>query len=284
MLVRCRGIPGLRGEHTPLRPGSPCRKASTTGLRGSADRPRHSYYANFGAHAATTGRKGLPDWRPALPAQPGQRRGAESCSTIRRRGASAIRRFATTGQNPVFLPARRLEHYHLYEDQRRRLRPAAVDRRTTRRHRAGLPSHDDIIFCSSRRNRWVACWKVPVANLHRCSGRRRESADDQQQRRPRTPRPCPRQALLYTRWEYNDPSQLAYHHLWTINLDGTGQAGLLRQHASDRHGLHAAERNGNTVNFANVPGDDARHETDSGTRTVVSVFSPGHGRPSTKDS
>ena len=29
--------------------------------------------------------------------------------------------------------------------------------------------------------------------------------------------------ILYTRWEYVDRNQLAFHHLWTTNPDGTGQ-------------------------------------------------------------
>ena len=30
--------------------------------------------------------------------------------------------------------------------------------------------------------------------------------------------------ILYTRWEYIDRSQVDYHHLWTIDPDGTGPA------------------------------------------------------------
>jgi hypothetical protein len=61
------------------------------------------------------------------------------------------------------------------------------------------------------------------------------------------------------RWEYVDRSQVHYHHLWTMNPDGTGQ----------------------TVFYGNLhPGIcmlDAKPIP--GTGKVVASFSPGHGRP-----
>ena len=38
-----------------------------------------------------------------------------------------------------------------------------------------------------------------------------------------TPWVLPDGRLLYTRWEYVDRSQVEFHHLWTMNPDGTGQ-------------------------------------------------------------
>ena len=38
-----------------------------------------------------------------------------------------------------------------------------------------------------------------------------------------TPWVLPDGRVLYTRWEYVDRSRVSYHHLWTINPDGTGQ-------------------------------------------------------------
>ena len=82
----------------------------------------------------------------------------------------------------------------------------------------------DIVFCSSRCNRWVQCWHTQVAILYRCDG-------DGGNVRPissnvehdNTPAVLPDGRILYTRWEYVDRSQVDFHHLWTINPDGTGQ-------------------------------------------------------------
>ncbi|MGL4595046.1 MAG: polysaccharide lyase family protein [Thermoguttaceae bacterium] len=82
----------------------------------------------------------------------------------------------------------------------------------------------DIIFVSSRANRWVQCWLTPVAilfgcdangqNLHQLSGNVEQD---------NTPWVLPNGQILYTRWEYIDRSQVDYHHLWTMNPDGTRQ-------------------------------------------------------------
>ncbi len=139
----------------------------------------------------------------------------------------------------------------------------------------------DIVFCSSRCNRWVACWKVPVANLHRCDG------DGENLRMissnavtENTPAVLPDGRLLYTRWEYNDRSQLAYHHLWTISLDGTGQMAYFGNMFPTGMASNITSRNGNVVDYDNVAGAEAMLDAKPipATRSVVSVFSPGHGR------
>ncbi len=139
----------------------------------------------------------------------------------------------------------------------------------------------DIVFCSSRCNRWVACWKVPVANLHRCDGDgkniRMVSSNAVTEN---TPAVLPDGRLLYTRWEYNDRSQLAYHHLWTVNLDGTGQMAYFGNMYPTGMASNIASRNGSVVRYNNVPGAEAMLDSKPipGTRSVVSIFSPGHGR------
>jgi hypothetical protein len=74
-----------------------------------------------------------------------------------------------------------------------------------------------------------------------------------------TPWMLPDGRVLYMRWEYVDRSQVHYHHLWTMNPDGTQQM----------------------VYFGNLhPGIamlDAKPIPD--TDKVVSIFSPGHGVP-----
>ena len=86
--------------------------------------------------------------------------------------------------------------------------------------------------------------------------------------------------LLYTRWEYNDRSQLCYHHLWTVNLDGTGQMTYFGNMYPTGMPYNLASREGNGVRYNNVPGAEAMLDSKPipGTRRVVSIFSPGHGR------
>jgi len=118
-----------------------------------------------------------------------------------------------------------------------------------------------IAFVSSRCKRWVNCWITQVAVLHRCdadgSNIRPISSNSEHDN---TPWMLPDGRLLYTRWEYIDRSQVDYHHLWTMNPDGTGQM----------------------VYYGNFhPGIlmiDAKPIPDS--EKTVSVFSPGHGRRS----
>ncbi len=118
----------------------------------------------------------------------------------------------------------------------------------------------DILFVSSRCKRWVQCWHTQVAVLYRCGpdgkGIRQISANVEHDN---TPWPLPDGRILYTRWEYVDRSQMRYHHLWSINPDGTGQMAF----------------------FGNMVGGmlmiDAKPIPHS--RKVVAVFSPRHGRP-----
>jgi mono/diheme cytochrome c family protein len=81
-----------------------------------------------------------------------------------------------------------------------------------------------IAFVSSRGRRWVNCWLTQVAIIHRCDadgGNLRPLSGNIEQ--DNTPWVLPDGRILYTRWEYVDRSQVSYHHLWTMNPDGTGQ-------------------------------------------------------------
>ena len=116
-----------------------------------------------------------------------------------------------------------------------------------------------IVFCSSRCNRYVPCWYVQVATLHRCDGDGKNirplSSNIEQDN---TPWVLPDGRVLYTRWEYVDRSREHFHHLWTMNPDGTGQMAY----------------------FGNMhPGDvflDAKPVP--GSAKIVMVNSPNHGR------
>ena len=81
-----------------------------------------------------------------------------------------------------------------------------------------------IVFVSSRANRYVQCWMTQVAILYSCD------ADGQDIQllsgnieHDNTPWMLPNGQILYMRWEYVDRSQVDFHHLWTMNPDGTRQ-------------------------------------------------------------
>jgi len=117
-----------------------------------------------------------------------------------------------------------------------------------------------IVFCSSRCRRFVNCWYTRVATLYRCNAgggdvRMVSSNIDHDN----TPWMLPDGRVLYMRWEYVDRSQIHFHHLWTMNPDGTGQMAY----------------------FGNMHGGIAMLDAKAipGTNKVVASFSPGHGRP-----
>ncbi|MBP5509284.1 MAG: PD40 domain-containing protein [Kiritimatiellae bacterium] len=123
---------------------------------------------------------------------------------------------------------------------------------------AWLPD-GDIIFVSARARRWVNCWLTQVATIYRMkpdgSGIRMLSANIEHDN---TPWPLPDGRIAYMRWEYVDRRQVTYHHLWTMNPDGT-QHQILQ---------------GNTY-----PGSvyiDAKPIP--GSEDIVLIDSPGHGR------
>ena len=118
-----------------------------------------------------------------------------------------------------------------------------------------------IIFCSSRCRRFVNCWYTRVATLYRCDGdgsnvRMLSSNNDHDN----TPWVLPDGRILYMRWEYVDRSQVHFHHLWTMNPDGTGQMVFF----------------GNCSSAASPCSTPSR--SPARTRSSSS-FSPGHGRP-----
>jgi len=156
------------------------------------------------------------------------------------------------------------EHFHLYE------MPLGADETGERQLRQLTDGPFDdfeptylpdggIAFISSRCKRWVNCWLTQVAIIHRCD------ADGQNIRalsanleHDNTPWALPDGRLLYQRWEYIDRSQVDYHHLWTMNPDGTGQM------------VFYGNMHPQTVMIDAKP--------IPGSRNVVAIFSPGHGR------
>ena len=117
-----------------------------------------------------------------------------------------------------------------------------------------------IVFGSSRCRRFVNCWYSRVATLYRCDAdganvRMLSSNNDHDN----TPWVLPDGRILYMRWEYVDRSQVHFHHLWTVNPDGTGQMTFY----------------GNS--FGGIAMLDAKPIP--GSKKVVVSFSPGHGMP-----
>ena len=134
-----------------------------------------------------------------------------------------------------------------------------------------------IMFCSSRSNRVVNCWRTPVATLYRCDAEggnvRMVSTNIEHDN---TPWMLPDGRLLYMRWEYVDRHQLAFHHLWTINPDGAGQ---MVYYGNQHPGTATLD-----TDPLSVPGKhpgiamlDAKPIP--GTNKAVASFSPRHGRP-----
>ena len=116
-----------------------------------------------------------------------------------------------------------------------------------------------IVFCSSRCHRFVPCWRTQVATLYRCDadgGNIRMMSNNAEQEN--TPWMMPDGRVLYMRWEYVDRHMMLYHHLWTINPDGTG----VMVYFGNQH------PGGVMIDAKPIPGTDK----------VVASFSPGHGR------
>ncbi|MCF6286341.1 MAG: hypothetical protein L3K26_14290, partial [Candidatus Hydrogenedentes bacterium] len=117
----------------------------------------------------------------------------------------------------------------------------------------------EIIFVSTRCKRWVNCWMTQVATMFRCDGNgkniRQVSGNTEHDN---TPWVMPDGRILYTRWEYVDRSQVDFHHLWTMNPDGSNQA---IYYGNTRPGILM-------IDAKPIPGTD----------NVVASFSGGQGR------
>lgn len=247
------------------------------------------WYANFGRYWC--GQKEHPDQR--LPAgwqpQPIFKQGGRLCRLNLRTGRLKVLLDDPEGgvRDPqVYYDATKMvfsyrpggqSHYHLYEINADgsglvQLTHGPFDDIEP----AYLPD-GGIMFCSSRCNRVVNCWRTPVATLYRCD------ADGSNVRvistnieHDNTPWVLPDGQILYMRWEYVDRNQLSFHHLWTINPDGTGQMAF---YGNGNPGTALMNRNP-----TGIPGThpgiamlDAKPVP--GGHKIVASFSPSHGRP-----
>ena len=84
-----------------------------------------------------------------------------------------------------------------------------------------LPN-DDIVYCSSRHHKYVQCGLAPVANLNRyfyADNMIREFVANPDS--DNFPGVLKDGRIIYMKWDYNHRSQLSFHHLWTLNPDGS---------------------------------------------------------------
>jgi len=151
------------------------------------------------------------------------------------------------------------DHYHLYEVGADGSGVRQLTRGDYDDYEAIYLPNDDILFVSTRCRRWVNCWLTQVGVLYRCGpdgGNIHPVSSNNDH--DNTPWMMPDGRVLYMRWEYTDRSQVHFHHLWTVNPDGTGQM----------------------VYFGNMHGGIVMLDAKPipGTDRVLAIFSPGHGR------
>lgn len=116
----------------------------------------------------------------------------------------------------------------------------------------------DILYTSDRLHRTVQCWMVPVSNLHRWfRGENKIRAISVNPDVDNRPRLLSDGRIIYMRWDYNHRSQVSYHHLWTMNPDGSNDMIYL---GNDKPG-------GLFIGAQQLPGKDG----------VVFTCAPGHG-------
>ena len=117
----------------------------------------------------------------------------------------------------------------------------------------------DIVFVSSRAGRGVPCWRTQVGLLHRCeadgSGIRMLSNGIEHEIRPWLLHDG---RIVYNRWEYINRGFGDFHHLWTMNPDGTGS---MTFYGNFHPGFAITEARP-------IPGSDR----------VLCIFGPAHGR------
>ena len=117
----------------------------------------------------------------------------------------------------------------------------------------------DLLFVSTRCNRWVNCWLTQVGVLYRCDadgGNIQPLSSNIEH--DNTPSVLPSGKILYMRWEYVDRSQVEFHHLWTMNPDGSNQEIYYGNEVSW----------GVFLSCRSIPNDPR----------VMGIYSPGHGR------
>ena len=216
------------------------------------------WYANFGWDSRGTNRKYYHDYGTlsVLDLETGElthviedKKGGVRDPQLHYSGAKILFSYRKGGQ----------PFYHLYE--------IGVDGKDLRQLTSGdfndieptyLPD-GGIAFCSSRCNRYVNCWFTHVAVIHRCdSDGKNIRALSPNIEHDNTPWVLPGGKIIYQRWEYIDRSRVRFHHLWTMDPDGTDQM------------VYYGNMHPGTVMIDAKP--------IPGSSKTVAAFCPGHGR------
>lgn len=91
-----------------------------------------------------------------------------------------------------------------------------------------------IVFSSSRTVQIVDCWKTPVSNLYICNADGSEIIRvGYDQVHTTYPTVTEDGRVLYTRWDYNDRTQMFVQALFSMNADGTGQTAVFGNNSNN---------------------------------------------------
>jgi len=86
---------------------------------------------------------------------------------------------------------------------------------------AYLPN-GDIVYASTRMGKTVQCFFMPATDIHRWyKSLGKIAVLTHNPDVDSTPAVLPDGRIIYMRWDYNQRNQLAFHHLWTMNPDGS---------------------------------------------------------------
>ena len=206
------------------KPGYPIITADIVFQRNPGRDPSQHYYANFG-YACTSQNEWLHGADGARLCRLDPNTGELTVLLDDPEGGIRDPQVSYDGQKILFSYRKGgTHHYNLYE----------IDADGTGLRQITSGDWDDvepcylpdggIAFCSSRCKRYVLCWLAPVAVLFRCNadgtGMRMLSSGSVTEN---TPSVLPDGRILYTRWEYVNRDAVSFHHLWTMNPDGTEQ-------------------------------------------------------------
>lgn len=184
------------------------------------------------------------------------------------------------GERVLFsMKENKLDDYHLYEMD--------LATRSTRRLTDGKGYADiegkylpdgNIVFNSTRCVQTVDCWKTPVSNLYLCDkdgGNIRRVGYDQVHTTYPTVTTDGR--VIYTRWDYNDRTQMFVQGVFQMNPDGTNQTELFGNNSNFPTSLlHTREVPGTSDKYISIV---SGHHTQQGGKLALLDLSVGRNDP-----
>lgn len=126
-----------------------------------------------------------------------------------------------------------------------------------------------IVFSSSRTIQIVDCWKTPVSNLYICNDDGSEMIRvGYDQVHTTYPTVTEDGRVLYTRWDYNDRTQMFVQALFSMNADGTGQTAVFGNNSNNPTTLmHTVSIPGSTSKYLTII--SGHHVTQGGKLCIV---------------